>query len=157
MHETDISPAVQLIRQAMNALEAQQARETFQFHFSCKRHGIDDGRRYHVLADDATVMAIVGLHHYFWGPAEKVWLAWFAVDPNHQSRGLGTYLLDIISKQAKDDGYMTLLIETYSTPDFARARAFYEARGFALTGSVAHYLPCGGDMLVYAKELTSHV
>ena len=40
---------------------------------------------------------------------------------------------------------------------FADARAFYRAHGFQAAGNVRNYLPCGGDMVVFLKDLTSHV
>ena len=77
--EDDIEPVVHLIALAMNPDEAEQARKTLQFHFACRRHGLDDSRSYYVLDDGTSIVGVVGLHHYVWGPAENVWLAWFAV------------------------------------------------------------------------------
>ena len=67
------------------------------------------------------------------------------------------FLLDAITLEAKQHGYMKFFIETYSTPEFARARAFYEAQGFAQIGEIQSYLPNGGDMVVFYKDLTNDV
>ncbi len=104
-----------------------------------------------------SISGIVGLHFYHWGPAENVWLAWFAVDPELRGTGLGNILLKFIIEQAQNRGYLKLYIETYSTPEFAAARTFYEAHGFERIGNVESYLPNGGDMVVFCKELTTHV
>jgi GNAT superfamily N-acetyltransferase len=141
----------------MNAAEGRQAAETFALHFSCRDHGIDDGRVYFVLAADDVLKGIVGLHQYSWGPPENVWLAWFAVEPQCRRHGLGALLMKAVIERAKQLGFMKLFVETYSTPEFADARAFYRAHGFQAAGNVRNYLPCGGDMVVFLKELTSHV
>lgn len=153
----DSVPVARLIGRAMNPGEGAQARETFRFHFSCKRHGIDDGRSYFVLAGEQGPKGIAGLHRYVWGPPENAWLAWFAVDPKSHGRGLGAFLIQAITRHATQLGYMKLFVETYSTPEFARARAFYRSHGFLPAGHVHAYLANGGDMVVLCKELTRHV
>lgn len=152
----DASAVTRLIGRAMNQDEAAQAQKTFEFHFTCQRHGLNDGRRYFVLERDGRIEGVGGLHQYLWGPPENVWLAWFAVDPDHQKRGLGRQMLDFTLRLAKQFGYMKIFIETYSTPEFAKARAFYRTMGFFQVGSVESYLPAGGDMVVYCKDLASH-
>jgi len=157
MMERDIHPVVCLISRAMNSDEGRQAQETFRFHFSCKHHGLNDGRRYYVLLDDSEVTGIAGLHHYVWGPPENVWLAWFAVDPDLHATGLGTFLLDAITRKARLLGYTKLFVETYSTHEFARARQFYRAKAFTEAGHVQAYLGNAGNMVVFSKDLTNHV
>lgn len=154
MTKMDIGPVVSLIGQSMNESEGYQALQTFQFHFDCRSCGINDGRNYYVFVEDNSIAGVVGLHHEIWGPPESVWLAWFAVRPDMRSRGVGRTLLDFVMEKARIQGYMKILIETYSTPEFSAARAFYRARGFAVAGGVKNYLPGGGNMVVFAKEIS---
>jgi len=156
MQARDSESVVRLIGRAMNRAEAGQARKTFEFHFTCKRHALDDGRRYYVLEEGGRMRGVVGLHQYLWGPPENVWLAWFAIDPDQHRRGLGRQMLDFVIRHAQHLGYMKIFIETYSTPEFTKARAFYQAMGFFQAGCVEGYLPDGGDMVVYCKDLTPH-
>lgn len=100
-------------------------------------------------------MGLVGLHHYVWGPPENVWLAWFAVHPDAQGRGVGSRLLSAIEAIAVSRGYGKLLVETYDHPDFERARAFYGRMGFRKVGTIEDYLPDGSAMIVYGKALPS--
>jgi predicted GNAT superfamily acetyltransferase len=44
---------------------------------------------------------------------------------------------------ARERGYSQLFIETYSSPTFERARAFYAARGFEQVGAIRGYMPDG--------------
>lgn len=156
MSPGDIRAVSDLVSVAMNSEEGEQARETLRFHFGCRQHGLDDGRSYYVLASHKGVAGIVGLHRYIWGPPENVWLAWFAVRPELKGAGLGNRLMTAITELALNQGYKKLYVETYSTSEFADARRFYEAKGFAQVGEVTSYLPNDGDMVVYAKELTHH-
>ena len=93
MQAQDIASVCHLIAEAMSVEEAKRARQTFDFHFKCNTHGLDDGRRYFIHTQDGRVAAVTGLHHYDWGPRENVWLAWFAVHPDLQRQGLGRDLL----------------------------------------------------------------
>lgn len=151
--ETDVPQTVSLIRLAMNPDEAAWAEKTFGAHFACKEHGIDDGRNYFICRDGEQISGLVGLHNYNWGPPENVWLAWFAVHPDCQRKGLGSALIDSIEKRATEMGYTALFIETYEHNDFAKARAFYQAKGFTQSGRIDSYLPDGSAMIVYRKGL----
>lgn len=153
MSESDAEAASALISRAMNADEGRWAARTMAFHYGCRRHGLDDGRTYYVWKQDGAVTGLVGLHHVVWGPEENVWLAWFAVDPDRQGRGLGRTLLAAVEKIAIERGYRKLLVETYEQDDFDTARRFYESNGFRKTGRIADYLGDGSAMVVYAKAL----
>ncbi|GEM_PF-317270 len=153
MGESDVAAAAALVARAMNADEGRWADRTMRFHFGCRRHNLDDGRMYFVSKRDDTVAGLVGLHHIMWGPERNVWLAWFAVDPDRQRRGLGGRLLAAVEKIAVREGYRKLLVETYAHEDFEKARRFYERGGFREVGRVDDYLDDGSAMLVYAKDI----
>lgn len=153
MAEEDIEAAAALVAKAMNADEGRWSARTMRFHFGCGAHGLDDGRTYYVWKQGGATRGLVGLHHAVWGPEENVWLAWFAVDPDCQGRGLGRRLLTAIERIAVEKGFRKLLVETYEHEDFNKARRFYERNGFRRTGRIADYLPDGSPMIVYAKTL----
>lgn len=154
MQVTEVDSVCNLIGAAMNAAEAGWARQTFDFHFACQAQGLDDGRRYYTCQLESNIVAIGGLHHYDWGPAENVWLAWFAVHPDYQRQGLGRRMLAELEVKARDAGYRKFFIETYEHPDFASAQRFYQACGFAQHGRIANYLSDAEDMLVYGKMVS---
>lgn len=153
MDQGDIEAAAGLVARAMNADEGRWAARTMQFHFGCQTNGLDDGRMYYVSKRDNAIIGLVGLHHVIWGPEQNVWLAWFAVDPDRQGRGLGRRLLAAIESIAVRKDFRKLLVETYSHADFDKARRFYERNSFRQTGQVNDYLPDGSSMIVYAKRL----
>jgi ribosomal protein S18 acetylase RimI-like enzyme len=154
MKEDDLEETVRLVSVSMNVEEAAWARQTMEFYFSCSKHGIDSGRQYYVWRDDGKICGLVGLHRYIWGSEENVWLSWFAVHPKHQDRGIGSTLMDAVKEHAARAGYKKLLIETYDSPTFKKARSFYRARGFRQVGRVENYLPDGSAMIVFAMPLT---
>lgn len=153
MQEYQVEEVCTLIAAAMGEVEARHARQSFVFHFKCKALGLSDGREYFVSCLDERLVAITGLHHYEWGPAENVWLAWFAVRPDYQRQGIGRCLLNELERLAKVKGYQKLFIETYDHPAFAKARQFYAACGFQQVGDIQQYLPDGSGMVVYLKKL----
>jgi GNAT superfamily N-acetyltransferase len=153
MREEDIEEAVQVISLAMNSDEAKWAEETIKFYFACKRQGVDSGREYYVWRYGGRICGLVGLHRYVWGPEENVWLSWFAVQPEYQSKGAGSALMDAIKKHAIKAGYKKFFIETYEHPTFEKAHLFYKAHGFRKIGRVEDYLPDGSAMIVFGMQI----
>jgi ribosomal protein S18 acetylase RimI-like enzyme len=154
MDETDCAATVQLIQQAMNLKEGAYAETSFRHHFECQRQALDDGRQLYIGVLEESIRAVVGLHHYNWGPRENVWLSWFAVDPPFQRQGIGTHLLTSTMRLARESGHTRMLIETYDNMEFQTAIQFYQNRGFCEVGRIENYLPDGSAMLVFAQELT---
>ena len=149
----EMNDASTLIRLAMNEAEGKSAGKPLRFHFDCHTQGIDDGREYYLWKEEGTLRGIAGLHHDLWGPKENVWLSWFAVHPDVQGKGLGGDLLHRVEERACTKGYRKLLIETYASDDFSRARTFYANRGYRQWGEIRKYLPDGSAMIVFGKEL----
>ena len=153
MSKSETAEACKLIAVSMNMDEARWAEKTMDYHFACLKQGIDDGRHYFTYQDKNGIRALVGLHHYEWGPEENVWLSWFTVHPDLQRRGIGTALISLVEEKAKEFGYTKFFVETYTKPDFDNARNFYEACGFEEAGSISDYLSDASDMIVYRKNL----
>jgi GNAT superfamily N-acetyltransferase len=153
MKEAECEEAVELIALSMNSEEACWARETMKLNFACRKEGIDSGREYYIWRNEGKIHGLVGLHRQIWGPGENVWLSWFAVHPEHHGMGIGSALIDWITEKAQRAGYKKLLIETYSSPTFDKARFFYKAKGFCEVGRIEDYLPDGAAMVVFGKRI----
>jgi GNAT superfamily N-acetyltransferase len=151
--EDETSEACRLISQAMNLDEGRWAEETMRFHFSCRAHGIEDGRHYFTFREKGGLLAMIGLHHDLWGPEQNVWLAWFAAHPDFQRRGLGTSLLEAIEAEALKKGFTKMFVETYGKSDFEKARNFYRSHGFEKVGEINNYLADNHSMVVFMKHL----
>ncbi len=153
MKEAECEEAVELIALSMNSEEACWARETMKLYFTCRKEGIDSGREYYVWRNEGKIHGLVGLHRQIWGPGENVWLSWFAVHPEHHGKGIGSALMDSITEKAQRAGYKKLLIETYSSPTFEKARSFYKTKDFSEVGRIEDYLPDGAAMVVFGKRI----
>lgn len=150
----DATAAAALIGRAMNEDERVYAEQTFREFFAAREHGIDDGRELFVLCDGERILGMTGLHRYLWGPPQNVWLSWFAVEPDAHGQGLGSRLMAATLELARERGYSQLFIETYSSPTFAKARAFYTSRGFEQVGAIRGYMPDGAEMVVYRRAVS---
>lgn len=153
MEAEDIEAVVALVAEAMNAEEGAWARTTFRRHFASRASGHDDGRAYLVFEHEAVIAGISGLHCWEWGPPENVWLGWFALHPRFHGRGWGRAMLRATEAEARSRGHGKLLIETYDSPTFERAVAFYRRCGYDRVGGIRGYLPDGASMLVFMKNL----
>ncbi|MGD8784228.1 MAG: GNAT family N-acetyltransferase [Thioalkalispiraceae bacterium] len=144
---------VSVITAAMNSDEAEWAKQTFDFHFSCLAQGINSAREFYLAKFNEEIAGITGLHRYRWGPVENVWLSWFAVSPSYQKQGAGKWLLSKMLEKASRDGYRKLFIETYENNTFKSAVEFYRSQGFRQVGKVDGYLPDGSAMLVFMLDI----
>ncbi|VVB78176.1 Acetyltransferase (GNAT) domain protein [uncultured archaeon] len=77
-------------------------------------------------------MGITGLYELPEDEKEAYWLAWFCVDPEFRGKKLGSTLIDLMIKKAKE-GKTYLRLYTSSGPIEKTARALYEKRGFVTT------------------------
>lgn len=153
MQASQQAEVTDLITAAMNADEGKWAQQTFDFHFACLEKGMDSSRQFYIARSGEVIAGVVGLHQYRWGPAENVWLSWFAVRPDYQGQGVGKWLLTEILKTARDQGYRKMFIETYQAKTFSRAIEFYQRQGFRRVGSVEHFLPDNSDMLIFVRNI----
>ena len=154
MQVSQCEAVIDLIAGAMNQDEAAWARQTLGFYFDCLSRDIDPAREYFVAQVGQHLVGIVGLHHYRWGPAQNVWLSWFAVHPDHQARGYAKTMLRAIEIHAIKRGYRHFFIETYASPEFDKALGFYQHMGFRFAGHIDGYLPDGSQMRVLYKSLS---
>jgi ribosomal protein S18 acetylase RimI-like enzyme len=87
--------------------------------------------------------------------SEGTWeLFWIGVSRSSEGTGVGSALLADAEDVAKRAGARTMRVCTSSTAATARARAFYERKGYKRGGEpeVDFYGP-GDDKLEYAKAL----
>lgn len=81
------------------------------------------------------------------------------VDPDVQRIGIGSSMMDVVTRQAEAQG--ATRVEVAVMPGNAPAVAFYEACGFFPAGSRPVYAPHGpeggpSDVLVYARNVSLH-
>ncbi|MEN8906828.1 MAG: GNAT family N-acetyltransferase [Clostridiales bacterium] len=153
MNKDKIEEVVELISISMNKNEGEWARKTINFHFFSQENKQDDGRQYFIACINGETVGIVGIHTYIWGSPHTTWLGWFAVNPKYQGLKIGYNMMLYIEDYAVKSGFKRLLVETYTTDDFEKARKFYESYGFMKVGGIEDYLDKGQHMVVFGKTL----
>lgn len=85
---------------------------------------------------------------------DRVWyLTMIAVEPAAQGTGLGSAILSHVELELRASGQRLLLVETSSTPQYERTRAFYEKNGYSREAVVRDYFTDGDDMVLFRKDL----
>lgn len=69
---------------------------------------------------------------------DKVWLSWFAVHPDYQGCGIGTWLLAETEQLARSKGYRWMFVHTFTEARFLAARALYSRMGYTRIEDVEH-------------------
>jgi ribosomal protein S18 acetylase RimI-like enzyme len=80
-------------------------------------------------------------------------LYWIAVERSRQGTGVGTQLVSAIEQQLSADGGRLIVVETSSRAEYEPTRAFYEARGYSRTATIAGYYAPSDDLVIYVKDL----
>jgi ribosomal protein S18 acetylase RimI-like enzyme len=76
-----------------------------------------------------------------------------AVAPAEQRTGRGAALLAHIEEALAAAGQRLLLVETSSSAEYERARAFYKRCGFGQEARIRDYFAAGEDMILFRKAL----
>ncbi len=78
-------------------------------------------------------------------------LYWIAVEPRHQSKKIGTALLEYVEADLDRRHARQLYLETSDRPQYTPTRAFYERRGFERAAHFADYYHVGDGKVIYRK------
>ncbi|WP_129656395.1 ribosomal protein S18-alanine N-acetyltransferase [Rothia halotolerans] len=106
-------------------------------------------RRYTVVLDEAGV--VVG-YAGMMAVAETGDVQTIAVDPGHEGRGLGRWLMERMHRQAREAGAGTMMLEVRA--DNPRAAGLYESLGYARIHLRPRYYQDGVDAVIMSKDLT---
>ncbi len=81
-------------------------------------------------------------------------LYWIAVDPDLQSQGAGSKLMDFLEGELRKMGARMLLADTSSIAEYEKTRRFYEKKGFREVARVPDYYYVGNDRITFCKKLS---
>lgn len=82
-------------------------------------------------------------------------LYWIAVNPEIQSKGVGSGLVRYIEEQIKEKDGRIILIETSGKESYEKERRFYEKNGYNLHYTIKDFYRRGDDLVVYSKYLNN--
>nr|CAA9313522.1 MAG: hypothetical protein AVDCRST_MAG46-322 [uncultured Nocardioidaceae bacterium] len=114
--------------------------------------------------DPGTVLAakqgpvVVGVGYFAPEPfSDRCWNLYFlVVDKEYHGAGIGSRIVNEVEQRLRDlgpDKARILLIETSSTDQYANARVFYVARGYAEEATVRDYYGPGEHKVIFWKQL----
>jgi GNAT superfamily N-acetyltransferase len=85
---------------------------------------------------------------------DRTWeLTMIGVRRDRHRQGRGAELLQHVEDDLRSRDQRLLVIETSALPAFARARAYYLARGYDEEARVRDYFEAGDDMVLFRKSL----
>ena len=80
-------------------------------------------------------------------------LYWIVVDPQYQSQGIGSTLLDFLEEVVRQRRGRMILIDTSSIPQYDGTQKFYLSKGFHEVARVPDYYHPGNDRITFCKRL----
>lgn len=80
-------------------------------------------------------------------------LYWIVVSPKAQGKGLGRRLLGESMRAARGLEAKHMFIDTSTRPDYAPARALYEALGFTHMGTLVDFYSDGDGKALFGRKL----
>ena len=85
-----------------------------------------------------------------WLVIDELHITFIAVDPMHQRKGLGKFLLSTLFKRSKSlqANHIHLEVKDNNEP----AKAFYKYMGFRMVGNRSNFYKDGRDALILKKE-----
>jgi ribosomal protein S18 acetylase RimI-like enzyme len=80
-------------------------------------------------------------------------LYWIVVDPQYQSQGVGTKLLDFFEDTVRGMNGRMILIDTSSISPYEGVQRFYSEKGYREVARVPDYYWSGNDRITFCKKL----
>ena len=80
-------------------------------------------------------------------------LYWIVVAPRVGQRGIGTILLERVTRDVRTAGGRLLVAETSGLPDYLPAREFYDRHSFRRAARIADFYAPGDDLVLFVKRL----
>jgi ribosomal protein S18 acetylase RimI-like enzyme len=80
-------------------------------------------------------------------------LYWIVVDQHLHGRGVGRFLLMALEDAMREEGLLTIRVETASSEAYNGTIAFYEKTAFALSGRIRDFYKDDDDLLIFTKRV----
>lgn len=84
-------------------------------------------------------------------------LYWIAVNPNVQSKGIGSGLITYVENYLKQKSARLILIETSGKPSYEKERKFYEKNLYDKLVEIKDFYNEGDSLVIYGKYLKGKV
>ena len=111
---------------------------------------LTDSKRVCIGVIDIETKKLLGLCSA-WLILDELHITSIAVDPIHQRKGLGKFLLSDLIKRSSLLQTNRIYLEVKDTNE--SAKAFYKAMGFMIVGKRFNFYNDGSDALIFTKQL----
>ena len=111
---------------------------------------LTDSKRVCIGVIDIETKKLLGLCSA-WLILDELHITSIAVDPIHQRKGLGKFLLSDLIKRSSLLQKNRIYLEVKDTNE--PAKAFYKAMGFIIVGNRFNFYNDGSDALIFTKQL----
>ena len=111
---------------------------------------LTDSKRVCIGVIDIETKKLLGLCSA-WLILDELHITSIAVDPIHQRKGLGKFLLSDLIKRSSLLQTNQIYLEVKDTNE--PAKAFYKSMGFKIVGNRSNFYNDGSDALIFKKEL----
>lgn len=116
------------------------------------------GEHHHAFAwEESTTESVKGWVYFAREDvSDGVWnLWWIGVDPSSHGTGIGSELLTFVEERVRAAGARLLIVETASTNELARARAFYRSHHYRDCGVIPDFYGAEVGKVTFAKSFVS--
>ena len=90
-----------------------------------------------------------------WYVIDELHITCIAVDPIHQRKGLGKFLISDLIKRTNSLRTNQIHLEVKDTNE--SAKAFYKSMGFKIVGSRSNFYKDGSNALLFTKQLNKKI
>ena len=111
---------------------------------------LTDSKRVCIGVIDIETKKLLGLCSA-WLILDELHITSIAIDPIHQRKGLGKFLLSDLIKRSSLLQTNRIYLEVKDTNE--PAKAFYKAMGFIIVGNRFNFYKDGSDALIFTKQL----
>lgn len=126
---------------------------TLDFHSSCLKAGIDDGRRYWCFKHNDKIIGITGYHYRLWDHPDIVWAAWFVADPQVSAMTKLGMLYNNMYVCLTQTRYREMYIELLGDGTDSNIYKIFKALGLEEVATFRHFHGQNKDMVVMRIDL----
>ena len=111
---------------------------------------LTDPKRICIGVIDIKTQKLLGLCSS-WLVIDELHITCIAVNPIHQRKGLGKFLMSDLIKRSNSLSTNQIYLEVKDTNE--PAKAFYKSMGFKIVGNRTSFYKDGSDALIFSKQL----
>ncbi|HDS9357588.1 TPA: hypothetical protein QH850_000072 [Enterobacter chengduensis] len=126
---------------------------TLDFHESCQRAGLDDGRRYWCFRQNGEIIGLTGYHYRLWDHPDIVWSAWFVAAPHAPAMTKLGMIYNNMYVCLTQTRFRTMYIELLGDGTDSNIYNIFKALGLQEVATFRHFHGKNKDMVVMKIDL----